>query len=108
MRRTFLLPVLTVRVDRLYAWGPKLEETMKDICEGRLSFSSADPLRVSRLDAPRGGFFILDGHYRAIEALLDDQTHVRVVMDPVMPRIERAGGAHRNISVARFVAGACP
>lgn len=100
--------VIDVRVDRLYAWLPKLEETLHDIREGRLSRSSGEPLRVSRLDSPRGSFFILDGHHRAIEAVLAGRSRVQAVIDPEMPRIERTGGAHRSIleakaSVSQFV-----
>jgi len=59
---------MNARISRLYAWGPKLEQTLGEVEAGKLSFSTHLPLRVSRLDAPSGGLFILDGHHRALEA----------------------------------------
>lgn len=84
-------------VGKLYAWLPKLEETLVDIREGRRSHSSDEPLRVSKLDTPRGGYFVLDGHHRAVEALMAGKSTVAIVLDKYVPRIERAGGAHAGI-----------
>lgn len=88
---------VTIPLRRLYAWKPKLAETMLDVQEGRLSYSSGQPLRVTRLDSPRGAFFILDGHHRAVESALRGDAVVHGVVDPEMPRIERTGGAHRSV-----------
>jgi len=86
----------SVDVRKLYAWRPKLEETLVDIKEGRLSHSPDHPARVSRLDTPRGAFMILDGHHRVVEAILAKRPSIKIEMDQYVPRIERAGGAYQN------------
>lgn len=97
-----------VGVSKLYAWRPKLEETVVDVNEGRLSHATGKPLRVSRLDSPRGAYAIIDGHHRAVEAVRGKQPTVRVEIDRHVPRIERAGGAYQSyvsdkVNVADFV-----
>ena len=92
----------------LFAWRPKLEATLADVREGRLSYSAGVPLQVSRLDTPRGGFFVVDGHHRAVEAALRGDAYVWGLVDANVPRIERTGGAHRayvegKANVASFV-----
>lgn len=83
-------------VKNLFAWKPKLVETVVDIKEGRLSHASGHPLRVSRLDSPRGAYFIIDGHHRAVEAIQAKKLTVLILIDPHVPRIERAGGSYRS------------
>lgn len=85
-----------VNVKRLFAWLPKLEETIVDVDEGRLSYSPGQPLRVSHLDKPRGAYLILDGHHRAVEAILAKKATIAVEIDRYVPRIERAGGAYQS------------
>jgi len=88
---------LTIDTRRIYAWRPKLEQTLEDIKQGRLSYHLTVPAVVSRLDVPRGGFFIIDGHHRVMELMLAGQRMINVTIDTELPRIERTGGAHRNI-----------
>ena len=93
---------MKARISRLYAWGPKLEQTLEEILAGKLSFSTHLPIRVSRLDDPRGGLFILDGHHRAIEAGIAGKVDLPADLDLLMPRIERTGGAHREILMGKI------
>ena len=93
---------VSVKVKSLYGWGPKLQETMGEIRDGKLSYSSHEPLRVSRLDSPRGAFFILDGHHRAVEAAFEDKDTVKAIIDVHVPRIERTGGAHRDVILEKI------
>jgi len=86
-----------VPLGRLWAWQPKLREAIVDVAEGRLSMSTDDPIRVSRLDSPRGHFFIFDGHHRAIEAVQRGDRTIRIEVDQYVPRIERSGGAYADI-----------
>jgi hypothetical protein len=86
----------SVAAKRLFAWSPKLEETIADVDEGRVSRSSDKPLRVSRLDDPRGAFMILDGHHRAVEAIRAGRQTIPIEIDSYVPRIEHAGGAFDN------------
>ena len=83
----------SVDVKKLFAWRPKLEETIVDVAEGRVSRSGDQPLRVSRLDTPRGAYMILDGHHRVVEAIRAGHQTTPIEIDPYLPRIERAGGA---------------
>lgn len=55
--------VIVVSVGVLFGWRPKLEETMMDVDEGRVSRSMGQPLIVSRLDSPRGAWMIMDGYH---------------------------------------------
>ena len=97
-----------VPVNRLYSPRWKLEETLTEVRDGKLSRSNEQPLRLTRLDSPRGSFFILDGNHRAVEAVLAGKRTVTGIIDPEMPRIERIGGAHRDavaskVNVVEFV-----
>lgn len=102
------LKTTKVGINKLFAWRPKLEETVADIDAGRLSHASGKPLTVSRLDTPRGAYMILDGHHRAVEALLAGRQSIDVAVNPFVPRIERAGGAYASyitdkVNVTDFV-----
>lgn len=89
--------VRTVPVSKLYAWRPKVTDTVIDVEEGRLSRSNDKPLAVSQLDTPRGGFWIVDGHHRAVEAVKAGKKTVQVTIDPHVPCIERTGGAYFSV-----------
>jgi len=91
--REVALALKSVNVKKLFAWRPKLEETIVDIAEGRISRSGETPLRVSRLDAPRGAYMILDGHHRAVETIRAGRQTIPIEIDQYVPRIEHAGGA---------------
>lgn len=88
--------VLLVSVKKLYGWGEKAESAYREVLEGKLSYSGDAPIRVSRLDSPRGSFFIIDGYHRAIEAIRAGLGTVSVVVDEYVPRIERTGGAFKT------------
>lgn len=96
--RTWLenLVPMTVPINKLFGWKPKADEVYEDIVANRLSQSSGLP-KVSRLDNPRGSFFIIDGYHRIVEAGLRGQTMIPCQVDEYIPRIERAGGAHRDM-----------
>ena len=91
--REVALALKSVSMKKLFAWKPKLEETIVDVDEGRVSRSKDQPLRVSRLDTPRGAYMILDGHHRAVEALRAGHKTIPIEIDRYVPRIEHAGGA---------------
>ena len=99
---------MRVSLKRIYAWRPKVIQTLEEIRRGRLSYSSDLPVVVSRLDVPRGGLFIVDGHHRVVEAVLRRARGVDAVVDRYVPWIERTGGAHRGwledmVNVSSFV-----
>lgn len=87
---------LSVALSRVYGWKPKIEESLEDVREGRLSYSTSKPVEVSRLDAPRGHFYLIDGYHRVIEAILAGKTSISGTVSQHIPRIERTGGAYRS------------
>ena len=88
------LVVRRVAIRSVFGWRPKVDRTLVDVDEGRLSFSASFPVVASRLDTPRGAFYIIDGYHRVVEAVLRGDRGIDVVIDPNIPRIERTGGAH--------------
>lgn len=89
--------VLSIPIKKLYGWAPKVEEVYQDILAQRLSHATGNPVTVSRLDNPRGAFFILDGYHRIVEAGIAGQTAIQATIDQYIPRIERTGGSHRDM-----------
>lgn len=95
--RTWLESVLQVDVRKLYAWEVKLRETMADVSSGSLSYSAGSAILVSRLDKPRGAFYIMDGHHRVVQAIMSGEASVVVEVSEHVPRIERTGGAYNHV-----------
>lgn len=91
-------PEVRIPVKKLYGWEPKVDQTIVDVREGRLSYNKGKPVRVSKLDTPRGAYFIVDGHHRVVEAVLDGDATIAVELDMHVPRIERAGGAYQQMT----------
>ena len=91
-----------VSVKKIFVDPRKLAETIIDVKEGRTSFSHGAPLEVSRLDSPRGAFYVMDGHHRLVELMQKGETSVPITISEKMPRIERTGGGYRD-AVARKV-----
>lgn len=89
--------LVSISPRKLYAWVPKLKETRVDVAEGRLSYNAGKPLLVSQLDSPRGGYFIMDGHHRAVEAVLAGHATITAEVSQHVPRIERTGDAYRDV-----------
>jgi len=91
------LPLVeTVRVSDLYAWTPKAVEALQQVKDGKLSFSPGDPMIGSKLDK-RGAWFVMDGHHRALEAILRGDKTIEVEHSEHLPYIERTGGAYSHI-----------
>lgn len=89
--------ILNIPINKLWGWKPKTDEVFDDMQAGRLSHSVGSPVIVSRLDSPRGAFFIMDGYHRIVEAALAGQTTIQATINPYVPRIERTGGAHNDM-----------
>ena len=87
---------LEIPLNKLFGWRPKVVESIEDLRVGKLSYTPG-PINVSRLDSPRGAFFVLDGHHRVLEAAEKGQTSISATIDEYMPRIERTGGAHKSM-----------
>jgi hypothetical protein len=101
---------MRVPLSRFYAWRPKVLDTIDEIRRGLLSRSTHLPVKASRLDRPRGGLFVIDGHHRVVEAILRGDRGMDVVIDPYLPYIERTGGGYQSVlddmvNVRSFVRG---
>ena len=83
-----------IALAKIWGWRPKVDRTLIDVAESRLSFSTGAPIVVSRLDGRRG-YYLIDGYHRVVEAALAQRRTIRAEVDPNVPRIERTGGAHR-------------
>lgn len=78
----------TVQIKSLYAWGPKVVQTLGEIEQEELSYHEEDvPLLVSKLSR-RGAWFVLDGHHRAIEAIQRGDSTILVQQSADVPNIE--------------------
>jgi hypothetical protein len=80
---------------KLYSPQWKINETLEDIRNGKLSHSNDKPLRVSKCG--KGRYFLMDGNHRAIEALLAGKTSLPGVLDEHVPDMTRTGGAYKSI-----------
>jgi hypothetical protein len=87
---------LVVPIARLYGWRPKMDEVLQDIRSGRLSHTNG-PVTISRLDSPRGSFFVMDGHHRIVEAGMAGRDTIEAIINQYTPRIERTGGSFRDM-----------
>jgi len=87
----------SIDVKKIFAWAPKVDETIVDVEEGRTSRSTDQPIVVSQLDTPRGGFWIVDGHHRVVEAVQRGDSKINVVIDEHLPRVERTGGGYTSV-----------
>ena len=90
------LTCFSVSVNRLYGWRYKVLEAIQEVQAGQLSYTEG-PLTVSRLDSPRGSFFVMDGHHRLIQEILAGKKMISVNINEFVPRIERTGGSHREM-----------
>lgn len=93
--------IFNVSVKKIFAWGPKVDQTIVEVSDGKLSYGSGKPIPVSQLDSPRGGYFVVDGHHRIVEAILNGKSQISAVIDANIPRIERTGGAHHSFVAAK-------
>lgn len=87
--------VMKISAAKLYGWRPKVEETIKEIQNNQLSHSSG-PVTVSKLDSIRGGWFVTDGHHRAIEAMMKNENAILCEQNPHIPYLERPAEAYRS------------
>jgi len=99
---------MRVSLRRFYAWRPKVVETEDEVRRGLVSRSVHLPVSASRLERPRGGLWILDGHHRVVEAIQRGDRGIDVEISRYIPRIERTGGAYSSVladmvHVATFV-----
>lgn len=88
---------IEIPISRLYGWKPKILETIEEIKNNQLSFNSSKPILVSRLDFPRGSFYVMDGHHRVIETMMKNKNTIVGIVDLYLPRIERTDGGYKGM-----------
>lgn len=84
-----------IPIKRIYGWQPKVAEAVQEVMSGATSRTEG-PVTVSRLDSPRGAFYLINGYHRVIEADMAGMQSIMGQIDEFIPRIERTGGAHRE------------
>ena len=82
-----------VALKKLYSPLWKVEETLKDIGEGKVSRNSGI-VKVSKMG--NGSYFVVDGNHRVVEAIQRGENNIRVVLDDYVPDLTRTGGAYNN------------
>lgn len=85
-----------IPIKRIYGWEPKVVKATQEVLSGATSRTDGSII-VSRLDSPRGSFFLIDGYHRVIEADMAGKLSVLGRLDEFVPRIERTGGAHASM-----------
>jgi hypothetical protein len=86
--------VFKVALSSLYSPLWKIEETIKDIGEGRVSRSDG-VVKVSKIG--RGRYFIIDGNHRVVEAIKRGESGITVTLDEFIPDMARTGGAYDSV-----------
>ncbi len=84
-----------VRVPMLYSWRTKVDQTIEELKVDQTS-QSFGPILASKLDRIKGGWFVLDGHHRAIEAIMRGDPTIACIQDKNVPFIERPSTAYAS------------
>ena len=83
-----------VALKQLFSPLWKIQETLKDIDEGKVSKNNGI-VKVSKMG--NGKYFIIDGNHRVVEAIQRGEDSIIVVLDEFVPDITRTGGAYNNM-----------
>lgn len=86
---------MIVSLAKLYSPKWKIDETLADIRNQKLSHSNHMALRVSKLG--KGRYFLMDGNHRALEALLAGKSSLSAIIDEHVPDMTRTGGSYASI-----------
>lgn len=86
---------ITVPINKIYGWKVKFDEVIDDFSLNKLSMTEG-PITLSRLDDPRGFYFLMDGYHRTVSAALAGQSSIQAVIDKYVPNIDRTGGAYAS------------
>lgn len=83
-----------VDIRKLYSPLWKVQETMKDVDEGRTS-RNLGIIKVSKMGG--GKYFIIDGNHRVVEAIQSGSPRIEVTLDQYTPDMSRTGGAYDSM-----------
>jgi hypothetical protein len=87
----FCESIFKVALSSLYSPLWKVEDTLKDISDGRVSMNSG-VVKVSKLG--NGRYFIIDGNHRVVEAIQRGEVSINVTLDEYIPDMNKTGGAY--------------
>lgn len=90
--------IINIPVSKLFGWNEKLKIAIEEVKSNKLSYSVGQPIIVSRLDDPRGAFFMIDGYHRAIQVIMAGDKVIQAQIDLHTPRIERTVGHQKIVS----------
>jgi hypothetical protein len=86
--------IFNVRLASLLTPDWKLQETLHDISDGKLSWTRG-PLTVTK--AGHGRYLVMNGNHRALEGLMAGMTEYPAELDAYVPDLTRTGGAHDSV-----------
>lgn len=82
----------SVSSNRFWSSRWKLEEVWNNILEGRLSLSKGSNPIVSKSLELKNAYFVMDGHHRILEGLMDGSTEIVVHWNEHLPYIDAGIG----------------
>jgi len=91
------MKTLRVPLSKLYTPDWKLQQTINEVRRGLVSHATGQPIIVSKLETPRGAYFVMDGNHRVLEAIERGETKISAVVNPHVPNMHRAGGAFNSM-----------
>jgi len=81
-----------VSINNLWSHRKYLEEVYKNISEGRFSLSKGKtPIATKSLQI-KGSFFIMDGHHRVLEAIIDGEKQIQIEWNKHLPYLDAGIG----------------
>jgi len=83
---------ISVSINKLWASKNKLEKVANDIEEGRLSYSRGKLPIVSKSLSIRGAFFVLDGHHRIVEDIINGHNSIMARWNEYYPFLDAGIG----------------
>ena len=87
---------MIIKINRIYGWIPKLDQTIQDILDNKLSHSDG-PIIVSKLDTPPRCFYMIDGYHRVLEAIQRKEMTIECEICVDISHIQRTGGAYNTV-----------
>lgn len=77
--------IISVKSYRFWSSERHLEEVCDNIKDNRLSFNFSKTPVVTKSLEMRGAVFILDGHHRILQRIMDGETDFKVYWNPHYP-----------------------
>lgn len=82
---------IEVALNKLFGWKTKVVQSIENVRNDRLSYTKG-AINVSRLDSPRGAFFVLDGHHRVLKPLRMVKSQFSLLLMSTYPELKELAG----------------